>query len=332
MRYSASEKYEIIQLVERSDLSVRKTLAHLDIHKSTFYNWLKRYRDDGVDGLEDMKPVVDFVWNKIPVVHCTAIVDLALAEPQLSPRELAVTYTDDNSYFVSESSVYRLLKAQDLITSPAYILMQASDKFQQPTLRVNEMWQTDFTYFKIIGWGWYYLSTVLDDYSRFIVAWRLCTSMSAQDVSNTLDDALTFTGIDQVKVKHKPRLLSDNGPCYIAGELSDYLADNGMTHTRGRPYHPQTQGKIERWHRSMKNQILLENYYLPGELKIALQGFVSYYNHERYHESLKNLTPADVFYGRGQEILDQREKIKRSTLAMRRKMHYDNQVQLTQMS
>ena len=156
---------------------------------------------------------------------------------QLSPRELAVTYTDDNAYFVSESSVYRLLKAQDLITSPAYTLMQASDTFQQPTMRVNEMWQTDFTYFKIIGWGWYYLSTVLDDYSRFIVAWRLCTSMGALDVSNTLDDARAFTGVDQVKVKHQPRLLSDNGPCYIAGELSDYLADHGMTHTRGRPYH-----------------------------------------------------------------------------------------------
>jgi transposase InsO family protein len=333
MRYSSSEKYETIQLVERSDLPVSKTLAHLDIHKSTFYNWLKRYRDGGIDGLADIKPVVDPVWNKIPATHRTAIIDLALAEPQLSPRELAVTYTDDKSYFVSESSVYRMLKALDLITSPAYILMQASDKFQQPTLRVNEMWQTDFTYFKIIGWGWYYLSTVLDDYSRFIVAWRLCTSMSAKDVSNTLDDARIFTGVDQVKVKHKPRLLSDNGPCYIASELSDYLADNGMTHTRGRPYHPQTQGKIERWHRSMKNQILLENYYLPGELKIALKQFVSYYNHERYHESLRNLTPADVFYGRGQEILDQREKIKRSTLAMRRKMHYDNQArQLTQMS
>ena len=325
MRYSASEKFEIIQLVERSDLSVRKTLAHLDIHRSTFYNWLQRYRDEGVDGLNDIKPVTDSAWNKIPALHRTAIIDLALAEPQLSPRELAVTYTDDKAYFVSESSVYRMLKELDLITSPAYILMQASDKFQQPTLRVNEMWQTDFTYFKIIGWGWYYLSTVLDDYSRFIVAWRLCTSMSALDVSNTLDDARAFTGIDQVKVKHKPRLLSDNGPCYIAGELSDYLADHGMTHTRGRPYHPQTQGKIERWHRSMKNKILLENYYLPGELKAALQQFVDYYNHERYHESLKNLTPADVFYGRGQEILDQREKIKLATLAMRRKMHYDNQ-------
>mgnify|MGYP001822975506 FL=1 len=166
-----------------------------------------------------------------------------------------MSYTDEQAYFVSESTVYRLLKAQDLITRPAYMLMQASDRFQSPTSRVNEMWQTDFTYFKIIGWGWYYLSTVLDDYSRFIIAWRLCTSMSASDVSDTLDDALRFTGLDQVKVKHKPRLLSDNGPCYISGELSDYLKEHGMRHTRGRPYHPQTQGKIERWYRSMKNQI-----------------------------------------------------------------------------
>ena len=276
---------------------------------------------------------MDLIWNKIPAVHRTAIIDLALAEPQLSPRELAVTYTDRHLYFVSESSVYRLLKAQDLITSPAYILMQASDTFQQPSTRVNELWQTDFTYFKVIGWGWYYLSTVLDDYSRFIVAWRLCTSMSALDVSNTLDDARSFTGVNQVKVKHQPRLLSDNGPCYTAGELSDYLAANGMIHTRGRPYHPQTQGKIERWHRSMKNQILLGNYYLPGELEIALQRFVSYYNHERYHESLNNLTPADMFYGRGPEILEQRDMIKRATLATRRRMHYDNRArQLTQMS
>ena len=325
MRYSASDKYEIIQLVQNSALSARQTLARLDIHKSTFYNWLKRYEENGVDGLEDKKPIPQAVWNKIAEEHCEAIIELALDKPDLSPRELAVSYTDNKAYFVSESSVYRLLKEQDLITSPAYILMEASDQFQQPTMRVNEMWQTDFTYFKIIGWGWYYLSTVLDDYSRYIIAWRLCTGMSTSDVSDTLDDALSFTGLDKVKVNHKPRLLSDNGPCYISGELADYLEENGMTHTRGRPYHPQTQGKIERWHRSMKNQILLNNYYLPGELKEHLQCFVSYYNHERYHESLDNLTPADVFYGRGQEILEQRSLIKQNTLAMRRRMHYDKQ-------
>jgi len=331
MRYSASEKYEIIRLVESSSLSARQTLKRLDIQRSTFYNWLHRLQDNGIDGLEDRKPTPTVAWNQIPLDHRDAIIELALDKPELSPRELAVRYTDQQAYFVSESTVYRLLKAQDLITSPAYILMQASDQFQHPSKRVNELWQTDFTYFKIIGWGWYYLSTVLDDYSRFIIAWRLCTGMGASDVADTLDDALSFTGLDQVKVKHKPRLLSDNGPCYISGELSEYLQENGMTHTRGRPYHPQTQGKIERWHRSMKNQILLNNYYLPGELQEHLQQFITYYNHERYHESLDNLTPADVYYGRGQEILDQRETIKLNTLAKRRKMHYDNRDNLNLM-
>jgi transposase InsO family protein/transposase-like protein len=310
MRYSASEKYEIIRFVEGSCLSVRKTLRQLGIHKSTFYNGLKRYQEHGVDGLEDRKPSPTAAWNQVPQGHRNAIIERVLEKPALSPREIAVGYTDDQTCFVSESTVYRLLKAQDLMTSPAYILMQASDRFQNPTSRVNEMWQTDFTYFKIIGWGWYYLSTVLDDYLRFIIAWRLCTSMSASDVSDTLDDALRFTGLDQVKVKHKPRLLSDNSPCYISGESADYLQENGMAHTRGKPYHPQTQGKIERWHRSMKNQILLESYYLPGELEEQLQQFVNYYNHERYHESLNNLTPAGVYYGRGQATLKQREKIK----------------------
>jgi len=332
MRYSASEKYEIIRLVEASSLSARQTLNRLDIHRSTFYNWMHRYQNNGIDGLEDRKPTPTVAWNQIPLDHRDAIIELALDKPELSPRELAVRYTDQQAYFVSESTVYRLLKAQDLITSPAYILMQAGDSFQNPSKRVNELWQTDFTYFKIIGWGWYYLSTVLDDFSRFIIAWRLCTSMSASDVADTLDDALHFTGLDQVKVRHKPRLLSDNGPCYISGELSGYLQENGMAHTRGRPYHPQTQGKIERWHRSMKNQILLNNYYLPGELREHLQRFITYYNHERYHESLDNLTPADVFYGRGQEILDQRHTIKLDTLAMRRKMHYDNRNNLNLMS
>jgi transposase InsO family protein len=328
MRYSASEKYEIIRLVEQSSLSVKQTLARLDIHRSTFYAWLKRYEAGGIDALEDRKPVPRSAWNKLPEDEQVAIVDLALEKPALSPREIAVTYTDEKERFVSESTVYRLLKARDLITSPAYILMQAGDKFQHPTTRVNEMWQTDFTYCKIIGWGWYYLSTILDDYSRFILAWRLCTTMAASDVSDTLDDALSFTGLDQVKVKHKPRLLSDNGPSYIASDLADYLDDKGMDHTRGRPYHPQTQGKIERWHRSLKNQILLENYYLPGALEQRIGEFVDYYNHERYHESLNNLTPADVYYGRGQQVLDRREQIKLNTLAMRRKMHYDNQVKL----
>ncbi len=129
--------------------------------------------------------------------------------------------------------------------------------------------------------------------------------------------------------KGKQQITANNGPCYVSGELSEYLAQQGMTHTRGKPYHPQTQGKIERWHRSMKNQILLNNYYLPGELQEHLERFISYYIHERYHGSLNNLTPAAVFYGRAREILEQRKRIKQNTMSMRRKMYYDSRNNLT---
>ena len=156
-------------------------------------------------------------WNKIPVEVKEQVVQQALELTELSPRELACRITDTKEYFISESSVYRILKAHDLITSPAYILMQAGDSFKNPTRRIHELWQTDFTYFKIIGWGWYYLSTVLDDFSRYIIAWKLFTSMTASDVKETLDEAVSNTGVNHIQVKHRPRLLSDNGPCYLSG-------------------------------------------------------------------------------------------------------------------
>ena len=149
-----------------------------------------------------------------------------------------------------------------------------------------------------------------------------CPGMSASYMSDTLDDALMFTGLDQVKVRHKPRLLSDNGPIYISGDLAEYMRVNGMSHTRGRPYHPQTLSKIERWHRSMKNVVKLDTYYYPWELEHAIAGFVHYYNTERYHESLNNLTPADVYTGRGQTVLNRRRRIKQKTLAERRRLYY----------
>ena len=249
------------------------------------------------------------------------IVEMALEQSDLSPRELAVRFTDERQYFVSEATVYRLLKAHDLITSPAYVVVKAADAFHTKTTRPNEMWQTDFTYFKIIGWGWMYLSTVLDDFSRYIIAWKLCTNMRAEDVTDTLDLALAASGCDSAKVLHKPRLLSDNGPSYIAGELAEYIEANKMSHVRGAPMHPQTQGKIERWHQTLKNRILLENYFLPGDLEAQIEAFVEHYNHQRYHEALANVTPADAYFGRAASILNQRERIKRQTIEHRRLQH-----------
>jgi len=163
---------------------------------------------------------------------------------------------------------------------------------------------------------------VLDDFSRYILAWKLCTTMAASDVADTLRMALDAAGLERVGVQHRPRILSDNGPSYLSAQLGSWLAEHGMTHTRGKPYHPMTQGKIERYHRSMKNQILLENYYLPGQLKARLVEFVDYYNTRRYHESLHNLTPADVYRGRGQSTLKRRDTIRRKTIELRRRLHH----------
>jgi putative transposase len=211
-----------------------------------------------------------------------------------------------------------VLKAHDLITSPAFVVVEAADEFKDKTTAPNQLWQTDFTYLKGIGWGWFYLSTVLDDFSRYIIAWKLCTTMRADDVTDTLQMALTASGCTSARVAHKPRLLSDNGSSYVSGDLAKWLEDAGMRHVRGAPRHPQTQGKIERWHQTLKNRILLENYYLPGDLEAHVDRFVDHYNHRRYHESLQNLAPADVYFGRGQTILLQRERIKRDTIKRRR--------------
>ena len=286
--------------------------------RSTFYRWYDLYLTGGVDALEDKAPMPTRVWNRIPDDIRQKIIDLALGEPELSPRELAVRFTDTQQYFVSEASVYRLLKSHDLIASPVYIVMKAADEFRDKTTAPNQLWQTDFTYLKIIGWGWFYLSTVLDDYSRYIIAYKFTPTMMTSDVTDTLDLALQASGCDQAKVIHKPRLLSDNGPSYVSSELVEYLSDKGMKHSRGAPYHPQTQGKIERWHQTLKNRILLENYFLPGDLELQIEAFINHYNHNRYHEGLKNLTPADVYCGRGQAILEQRERIKQKTIEQRR--------------
>jgi putative transposase len=321
MRYPGSEKLEIIRLVEHSHLPIRRTLATLGILPMTFYRWYARLQAGGPEALEDKPSRPTRVWNRIPEEIREQIVELALDEPELSPREVATRFTDVKKYFVSEASVYRLLKAHDLITSPAFIVVKAADEFKDKTTAPNQLWQTDFTYLKVIGWGWFYLSTILDDFSRYIIAWKLCTTMKAEDVTDTLELALKASGCESAKVAQRPRLLSDNGSSYIAGDLAEWLGDRAIKHIRGAPFHPQTQGKIERWHQTLKNRILLENYYLPGDLEAQINAFVDHYNNQRYHEAIGNLTPADAYFGRGNTILLERERIKRQTIQSRRLMH-----------
>lgn len=179
MRYPASEKLEIIRIVERSHSPVKHTLDRLGIPRPAFSRWYDLYLRFGTEALEDKRPEPKRGWNHIPDMVRGDILEMALERTELSPRELAVSFADTKRYFVSQASVYSLLKAHDLITSPAFIAMRAGSEFKDKTTAVNKVWQTDFTFLKIIGWGWYYLPTILDDYSRYIIAWKLCTTMRA---------------------------------------------------------------------------------------------------------------------------------------------------------
>lgn len=318
MRHTPAEKLEIIRLVDGSDIGVTRTLKELGIHKSTFYNWYEKYLLHGPDGLADKTPSPKQIWNRIPKKERERVVEVALEKEELSARELAWHITDHEGYYISESSVYRILREYGLLTAPAHIIMSASDEFKDKTSYPNQMWQTDFTYFKIIGWGWYYLSTVLDDYSRYIVAWELCKGMKAEDAESTVRQALAHANLPKNK---RPKLLSDNGSSYVAHEFKSYLKGENITPVHGRPLHPQTQGKIERYNRSLKNIIKLDNYYSTEELERAVAKFVEHYNHHRYHESISNCTPAQVYYNEAAQVLEKRKRTKARTLKKRREHH-----------
>jgi transposase InsO family protein len=329
MSYTQAEKMEIIKLVEASPLSANRTLQELKLAQSTFYDWYKKYQDHGYEGLANRYKKPNKIWNRIPDEERQRIIRVALVHPDKSPREVACMIIDKYDYFVSESSVYRILKAEGLVQSPAFRVISAADKFSDPTTRINELWQTDFTYLHVNEWGWYYLSTVMDDYSRYILAWKLCTTMKSEDVMATVELAIRKSGIRNVPVQLKPGLLSDNGSCYISKSLEKYLKRHKIWQTRGKPYHPQTQGKIERYHRSMKNILLLNIYHTPGELKRHIAKWVSKYNYERYHESLDNVTPADMYYGRAESILRRRSAIKKTTMLERRLKNFSKRIDLS---
>ena len=203
-------------------LPVRRTLERLGIPEQLSIAGTIFIEPADPKPLDDRSPGrIASATNSHHVRH--RIIRLALEQPALSPRELAVRFTDTENYFVSEASVYRLLKAHDLIASPAFIVMKAADEFKDKTTAPNQLWQTDFTYLKVIGWGWFYLSSVFDDFSRYIIAWKLCTTMKVEDVTATLELALKASGLDKARVVHRPRLLSDNGSSYISTDLAKWL-------------------------------------------------------------------------------------------------------------
>ena len=210
------------------------------------------------------------------------------------------------------------MKREGLIKPAEIKGFKAGKEYHRKTRRPNQLWATDCAHIRVIHWGWYYLITVMDDYSRFILAWDLKSNMAAGSLIDVVQQAVDLTGMTDVPVENRTVLLSDNGPGYLSRQFNDYLSLVDIKHVVASPYHPQTNGKIERYHRSIKGEINLVPYELPSKLKEAIQGFVEYYNYHRYHEGLGNVAPYDVYTGRHVQIIKRRKEAKKRTLHERR--------------
>jgi putative transposase len=312
---SAEEKTEILALVADFGLSRRQALARLRLPRSTYYRWLQQLAEGK---LKDKKGGSSIPWNKIRPEEEAKILAEARASPELSCRQLALSITDSAGVYVSESTVYRILKREGLIKPVEIIGFKAAKEYHRKTGRPNELWASDGSYLKVIDWGWYYLVTVMDDYSRLILGWDLKTDMTGGSLEDVVQMAVDNTGMTGVPVEDRTVLLSDNGAGYISGQFNEYLRLVGIRHITASPFHPQTNGKIERYHRSLKCEINLRPYDMPGEIKGSISAFVEYYNYRRYHEGLGNVTPYDVYTGKHLEIMARRKEVKSKTLRDRK--------------
>ena len=302
------EKAIVLAQVESQPRGKRRALMALGIPKSSYYRWCQGQLDSG----NRKRP-----WNRITTDEEDKILAVARESPELSSRQLSAWITDRAGFAVSESTVYRILRREGLVKRQEVQLV-AGKEYHTKTTRPHQMWATDASYFRVVGWGYYYLVTVMDDYSRFILAWKLQRDMSANSLIEVVQEAVDATGMIEVPVEDRTRLLSDNGSGYVSRSFRDYLHLVGIGHILAAPYHPQTNGKLERYHQSIKREVNQLTYEAPSHLKQAIADFVDYYNYRRYHKALSNVTPADVLYGRRQQILQRRKEVQIQTINHRR--------------
>ena len=246
------------------------------------------------------------------------ILAVAREYPNLSSRQLSAQITDHEGFAVSESTVYRILKREGLVKRQEAQPSAAANEYHTKTTRPHQMWATDASYFKVVGWGYYYLVTVMDDYSRFILGWKLQKDMSANSLIEVVQAAVDATGMTNVAVENRTKLLSDNGAGYVSRAFREYLNLVGIGHILAAPYHPQTNGKVERYQQSLKREVNQLPYELPSHLERAIADCVDYYNYRRYHKALGNVAPADVLFGKRNEILERRKEVQTQTIKRRR--------------
>lgn len=321
---SIEEKLNLLRAVECSPFTVDETCAKLDLPLATYYRWKRNFRLKGMNGLKDNSSAnKNKPWNSLLENEKDKIYEIAVLYPEWPSRQIACWISDNCGFTISESTVYRVLKKKGWIKERTEKTFPASKEYVSKTKKPNEQWQTDATYLFVKNWGWYYLISVLDDYSRRILSWKLQVSMDSDAFSEVVEEACKEARIKYAPLEHKEtvRLVTDRGAALLSKPFGQYLEARGIGHIIASPYHPQTNGKIERFHRSAKEQVNLVVWESPDELKGEVKKFIDFYNEVRYHEALGNVTPDDVYFGRRNSVLNKRKNLKKETLNRRKELN-----------
>jgi len=318
------QREDLIKKVELQEGHRIQMLGDLGIPRSTCYKWRRTYDEDGLPGLAKTKPTARRVWNRLTDKERERVLEIARLHPDLPSRLLAIKITDEESFSVSESTVYRILKENNLISPRPLPEMPAKKEWQHKTKRPDEIWQCDATNVFVVGWGYYKLIPVEDDYSRKIIGYDVLPDETAFSFADVVEIAIENARKEGhlIDKDNMPMLYTDNGPGFISDVMAGYLENHNIHHIFGTPYHPQGRGKIERFNRSIKERLYLMIYCSPSELKKAVDEAIVVYNNTP-HESLGNVSPNDVYAGRKEELLQRRKEKKRLTLERRKKYNLD---------
>lgn len=302
------ERVKTLFDIESSGKPVMHACKAIGVPRSTYYRW-KRMRARA-------RPKRGRSWNALSFEERSVVLKVGEEHPEWHSRQIAFYLTDQGGWSISESTVYRILKSAGKIPLRPLEPTPAAAEYTVKPQHVHEQWQTDFTDFLVPQWGWYHDGGVLDDRSRFMLHHELRSHESALDAIEVIDGAVDFAMRTHGYAAR--RIVSDHGKCFEARETKSYLSVVNIRPIHARAHHPQTCGKLERLHRTMKEYVNLCVYDSPEELRRAIDRFYHYYNHERYHEALGNVTPADVYYGRAVAILLHRAELKIRTKRERR--------------
>lgn len=306
----------LIEAVEAHGAGRRKRLRDISLPPSTYYDWRRRYEQEGTSGLEH-KGRGRKAWNRLNEREEAMVLRAAHSRPELSPRLLSIYLLDEERTSISHSTVFRILKKNGLIVPRPQDQRPAAKEWRHKTTRPDEIYQCDATMFVIPGWGRYKAIPVIDDYSRKLLALPLKPDETSYSIADAVEEALERARREGHNPRTPPKLLSDNGPGFIGEVLAKFLKPKNITHIFGAPYHPQTQGKVERLNRKMKEAMCLEVSCSPDELQRRLREFQRVYN-ATPHTAIFNVSPNQMYAGRLRKILKRRALIKRRTLEQRR--------------